>query len=753
MAVRQSVLAIVVWGAAVAAAAQSPPGTARQAYLELARAAYERNAETCPAAIEKWIASDKPHPLFGYAPPGDPVWLAGLATSLYDLTHDEKYAEEAAKWLAEQHTFKQYFPESARRQRPEYSGGLPTMTDFFHLPVFSQAYLYIKNSPAVTPERRARIEQSIAESADFILNFPEWGPMNRALLRAEGLLLAAQALPTHPNASTWRKLAGVLVSDSWAHWEEEDAQIYLPVWLYSLTRYADAVNDRALFRQHTVRYYCDYFLHLLAPTGMVPDFGDGRWNNSWPSYLACFERGASEYRSPELKWAATRLFEAMMEEYGENIGARTALILTDAYRWADDSVQPAEPAARSEEVLDDVIGKKIVFRDGWGPDSTYLMLNYRDEGDFALVPRDFLRHTIPVEEEKMHHGHSDENAICLLMSKGSVLLHDCGYRDALPSGPYGAFRADYFHNRLVGRKHKPGREQPLFEFLRHSGGYRPVTTQKIDFFTFKDVDVSRTRVRDERGGFASDRMIVYLKREEIFIVCDIVKVLAPDYYTFATLWHATTILDQGSHYYVTAVDAIGDRPLPREQALLIDFLQHGIRADATFPMQCHCQDEIAVYQSISSHYYAGQVETFTTVLAPHPRGEPVQPILEAVELIEVDQPRAGIGIRLRLGEDELFVCVKTDLTMEILTENVRPRYTFDSGRVRYGPLETDASFLYARRAGDTLSYSAANMVKILYEDRVVFTARPSTFGLQPDDLSTGYGLPKWRYWEDTVELR
>jgi hypothetical protein len=26
------------------------------------------------------------------------------------------------------------------------------------------------------------------------------------------------------------------------------------------------------------------------------------------------------------------------------------------------------------------------------------------------------------------------------------------------------------------------------------------------------------------------------------------------------------------------------------------------------------------------------------------------------------------------------------------------------------------------------------------------------FGLQPDDLSTGYGPPKWRYWEDTVDV-
>ena len=54
----------------------------------------------------------------------------------------------------------------------------------------------------------------------------------------------------------------------------------------------------------------------------------------------------------------------------------------------------------------------------------------------------------------MTHGHADENSIPLLMSGGSVLLHDGGYRDYMPSGPFGAYRQDYFHNRLVFRPEK-----------------------------------------------------------------------------------------------------------------------------------------------------------------------------------------------------------------------------------------------------------------------------------------------------------
>ena len=68
--------------------------------------------------------------------------------------------------------------------------------------------------------------------------------------------------------------------------------------------------------------------------------------------------------------------------------------------------------------MEDVQGKKIVFRSGWKPEDTYLLLNYRDEGDGGLNFRDYLRDTIPVEEEKMTHGHADENSLVLLMSGG-----------------------------------------------------------------------------------------------------------------------------------------------------------------------------------------------------------------------------------------------------------------------------------------------------------------------------------------------
>jgi len=731
--------------------AYAAPRHSRQEYLDLAKAAYQAGLESCPAAVQKWQETYKPNVDDGYAPPDGAIWFARLAAGLYDVAKDEQYAREAARWLADHHKYKDKFPEEMRKERPEYADGLPTMPNFFHLPCFSRAYCEIKGSSSLTPEQRKEIEQSIADSADFVRSFPEWGPMNRAMLRAEALIWSAKALPDHPHAAMWRKLAEVLVSDSWGHWSEEDAQIYHPIWLGAMLRYADADPDRSLYDFITTRYYFEYFLHLLSPTGMVPDFGDARWNENWAEYIACLERGATEYRRGDLKWGAQRILDASLARQQGPIATRIGVSLVDAYRWADDSVTPKAPAAKSEEVLEDLVGKKIVFRTGWEADATYLLLNYRDEGDFARLARDYLRDTIPVEEEKAHHGHADENSICLLMNKGAVLLDDAGYRERMPSGPYGAYRADYFHNRLVARRQKREREQPLFEFLRYSGAYLPVRTDKIDFFTSQHVDVSRTRLTDKTRGYVADRVIAYLKPEDLFVVFDIIKILETDYYTFATLWHTPAILAQGPQYFVTAADASQAGPPPHDRALLIDFLQSGVRQTGTFPIRRHMQDETAVYQTMASRYCTGQIETFVTLLAPLDRGKDVEPLLRSVQMLDVGGDR-GLAVQIDGDGRTSYLCVKTDLTSELLKENVRPRYTFDSGKVRYGPFETDAYFLYGRLADKKLDFIATHMVKVRYQDKDIFSARPSTFGLQPDDLSTGYGPPKWRYWEDVVDM-
>ncbi len=457
--------------------------------------------------------------------------------------------------------------------------------------------------------------------------------MNRTMLRAESLAWAVKALPTHPRAAVWEKQRKALGDDNWGNWEIEDATIYHGVWLYALMGYADALGRLdELFKTPEVYYYAHYFLNLMSPASVVPDFGDAAWTQNWQHFFVFFEAAAARLNDPTMAWAAQQIAARFIDfSTPNNVGL--ACFLLDSYRWGRAGIPPAAPTALSAEVMEDVQGKKIVFRNGWEPASTYLLLNYRDEGDGGMNFRDYLRDSIPVEEEKMTHGHADENSIVLLMSGGSVLLRDGGYRDYMPSGPFGAYRQDYFHNRLVVRPEKifMGQSrgdqrystkdavpaQALLEFLRNAGSYRPIRTRKVDFLSLPEFDYSRTRLIDDGWGYDYDRVVAYVKDPEMFVVFDIFKSRTDEFFTLANLWHTRKIYAQGEHWYDIGYDVIGQQALPDAKRLLVLFPSTHFRLEGVEPLKRNYQDELTIHQTTAHHFEQGHTEGFVTVLVPH----------------------------------------------------------------------------------------------------------------------------------------
>ncbi|MGH7491649.1 MAG: hypothetical protein ACREOO_04570 [bacterium] len=721
-------------------------------YLTYIKTAAEQAWQQHPDAIAKWKANVNPSTLWGYNSPAEPIYLADVLGFLFQETREKVHAERAAQLLAEYGDLRTAYPKDYAQTRAEYVNGIPALANFFFLPPYVRAYLRIRDSGVLSDATKAKIEAELAHSLNFVFHFPEWGAHNRAMLRAEGLYYGYLALPKHPQAGRWKQMAETIASDNLTQWEIEDASIYHPVWLLSLFTYAEISGNEQLYDSPVMRYYAEYFKRLFTPAYNIPDFGDANWNPSWDRYIAVFERLADRYHDAELKWIAERMFEKAMALYPQaGTGAGSSFAL--AYQWTNESLMAQMPKSLSQEVLDDVVGKKIVFRDGWEPSSTYLLLNYRDEGEGGFVHREFLRNTISVEEEKMHHGHSDENDISLLMSGGTVLLHDGGYRDGLPSGKYGQFRADYFHNRLVVRKNKRDVQQSVQEFVRNSGAYRPVRTQKIDFLALRDVDMSRTRLHDEALGYAWDRVITYLKKQNLFIVIDAVEVQQTDYYTFTNFWHTRKIHEQGDHFFVTSMDSIGTLALPQDQHLLIQFLEHRAKTVGTYDERRHYQDEVAIYQTLSSHYRAGDYEVFVTALMPMPSTANAAAHVQELRLMPMpDFPRA-VGVEIKENNAVSILGVKLDLSSEVVRENIRPRYTWEAGRVRYGDFETDAHFLFATISGNEMRYSASEVLKVLYKGKALMEALPNTHGLQLDGAPDRVGFVKWRYWEDKVTLK
>ncbi|MGH9838225.1 MAG: hypothetical protein ACREEM_05520 [Blastocatellia bacterium] len=744
----------------ITANAQTP----KSEYLRYIKIAADESVRDYPQGIERWKKSPNHHELWGYDSPGFPVYLADLLGYLYQETKEKKYAEQARDILATFGDLRETYPKEMQAKRAEYRNGVPAISNFFIMPPYARAYMRIRESGVMDSKTKEKIERDLAYSLDHIFHFPEWGAHNRAMLRAESLYYGAVALAHHPNAKRWKQMAETLASDSLNQWEIEDATGYHGVWLYSVFSYADISGRGDVFHSPMVKYYLDYFVQLLTPHGNLADFGDAHWNGGWERFVPVYEKAATIYRNSQYKYLARQLTERALERMARaanqtgirdlNVGAGVGSAFTDAHRWSDDSIQSAAPATTSQDVLDDVIGKKVVFRNGWDRTSTMMLLNYRDEGDGGRLGRDYLRQNLSVEEEKMHHGHADENSIALLMSGGSVLLHDAGYRPDLPSGPWGAWRADYFHNRVVARKNKRDKSQDVYEFIRNSGAYRPVRTQKIDFLKFKDVDVSRTRLIDDEMGYEWDRVVTWVKAREYFVVVDGIRATRGDWFTFTNLWHTRQVTSRDKQSFDTAYDRIHTDPLPTGKSLLIGFPENAAgKQIGTFPISRHYQDETAIYQTTSSFYKAGDTEYFVTILLPHNAGEDARGRLQNFRLVEVDKPGKALGIEINDGGEKALICIKLDLEMDLARENIRPRYKYDLGKVRYGDFETDASYLFAKLKGDTVSFSAATMTKVLYRNQILMESLPNTFGLQLDGALARTSYARWRFWEDEVRVR
>jgi len=719
----------------------------KDAYLAEIKKAAEKSWREMPVTLENWKANPQHSVLWGYNSPPQPLYLAGTYAYLYRVTGDETYAKRVASLLGSYGDLRAILPPGFAATRAEYANGVPAVSNFFFLAPFARAMREIRGSTALDAKTRKTMEETLAGSIDFVFYFPEWGTHNRAMLRAEALQAASAVLPDHPNAERWRRMAAAIASDNLRHWEIEDATVYHPVWLHALLSYAEAADHPEVHRSAMMRYYMEYFARLIAPSGRIPDFGDAYWESSLEALrmVAVFERGAAVFQDPTFKWAAHTLFMTRKQQ-ADTLGVGEAYYLCDAHRWSDEQLPARAPEGESEEVLDDLIGKKVVFRNGWEPASTYMLLNYRDEGDGGWLSRHYLRNTISVEEEKMHHGHADENSIVLLMDKGSVLLHDAGYRSDLPSGPFGAWRQDYFHNRLVARLGKRDSRQSVLSYVQNSGAYRAVRTQKIDFVRLRDVAMSRTRLIDEPLGYQWDRIVAYVPAFDVFVVVDGVEVLRPDYYTFTNFWHAGVVLDTAQHAVVIGVDSIGTIPVNGSRALRLLFLENAGKTEGREPISRHNRTEQALYQTISSQYKTGDMEVFVTVLMPEPRGVRTGGSTRA-RLVPTSRPGRAVAVALEQSGARLTLGIKLDLESEIARENIRPRYLFELGRTSYGDAETDAHFFALREENGKTSVSAVNLVKFVHRGTTIMSALPNTHGLQLDGSGDRVGMSKWRIFE------
>ena len=214
------------------------------------------------------------------------------------------------------------------------------------------------------------------------------------------------------------------------------------------------------------------------------------------------------------------------------------------------------------------------------------------------------------------------------------------------------------------------------------------------------------------------------------------------------------MLHEGEGYFDTAIDSVRTEPggevyaAPEgAPALAVILPPRPWFWQGREPVRRHWQEEILLHQTTSGRLAAGKWAAFYSVLAPHDRAEDAAAIAGRIRVADVDRPSAA-GLVVESDHGETVVGVKLDREEELLMEDVRPRYTWSSGRTRYAWIETDARFVWARRREGTVSCACTEAMRLDCGGSTLFEAPSYQFSLQYAGPKVRDSPSKWRAWEE-----
>jgi hypothetical protein len=655
-------------------------------------------------------------------------WILAPMVVLHEKTGEAKYLEWAKADLME-------MIETAIDENGKVT---PILSSLRSMQPFCETYIYLNERGMVSEKQKQKIIEQVRASIEPHYGQTDYGAHNRASVDAAAFYIMAKAFPDDPDVQKWTRYGDALIYDSWYGWEIEDASIYTPFWLFYVLTAAES-TDRVeeLMGKITTKYYFEFYNRLMMPNDMLPDWGDGDWTHQWQWYFADLVRAGSYYRNGSYLYSAERMYNyfrsnglkgATVQGFTEQgIVGDAIYCVGAALRWLDISI-PITPfqITKSEEVIDDLITKKIIFRNHKNSHSSYAMLNYRDLGPFGAYQRDYLNQELYAQEEKPHHGHADENSIIVLMDDQTVLLADGGYRRSFHDG----WRADLYHNRIVARLGWPVKMN-IIEYLMDNTQYHAVETEKIHFGTFGSIDYSRTRLIDEERGYTADRIILFVVEKGFFIVVDAITIDKPGHKLFVNMWHPDNILKQGEfkeerdHYVVSWPEQI---PIRQEywqnehnKELLIQFLDNRDKFTQVKEIDRRFNPSKTFHQYLYNYFFKGQRLIFVTVLTPHNPGKFNPEMLNKVDLIfDKDRSNRTLGINFMIDENPVTVGLKLDQTIGLTNLKGRPMFNWKTGAVSYDKLNSDADFAFVVERGKELEYGFINSCRLIYNEKIVF---------------------------------
>ncbi|HPW18445.1 MAG TPA: hypothetical protein PLP83_08720, partial [Candidatus Aminicenantes bacterium] len=127
--------------------------------------------------------------------------------------------------------------------------------------------------------------------------------------------------------------------------------------------------------------------------------------------------------------------------------------------------------------------------------------------------------------------------------------------------------------------------------------------------------------------------------------------------------------------------------------------------------------------------------------------------LGRVTALPSEPGRGAAAVLIKAGDREIVAGAKNDLRMDMTRDYRRPRYTYEAGRIKVGPFETDGDFVFAASGAGSLDWTIVNLTRADHDGRTLVLAKEGQHGLGFDAKPDRGGLGKMRYWRDRTPLR
>jgi outer membrane protein assembly factor BamB len=437
------------------------------------------------AAAEKGLKEGMHTGLFRYA--------EGLGTN-YALTHRPEYAQMFV-WMV-QRAYRHY------QSKPATYGGPWGMDSDFRIYKVFPAWDAVEECPSLTDEQRLEVTkilyQWVSDLAHKGVARGNSVRFNHITFPALGCFYAGEYFWNHYEAwqgKLWLEQArNVFEFQSKTTKPHCDCNSYQWLTIDHVMLYAMASGDLTQFENGCARRNADYVVLNMNGLGYQAPYGDvGAWT-CWGPSIEVLRKAYWYYRDPKIGWALQRKeairTSPMLRGYNLPVTKTTVpneLAGLDVWPltrpWYD-------TFARAGDADFSLAFDKISFRDGFDPESTYLLLDGLARGG---------------------HGHRDANAVLQWTQNGRIWLADTDYIKSLPK----------YHNTLLVLK--DGQSAPL-----------PSFAELLTATDLPGMAVSATKMSDY-AGLDWTRTVFWIKSGS-FVVVDRVQAREAGDYSVRAVW-------------------------------------------------------------------------------------------------------------------------------------------------------------------------------------------------------------------------